>query len=344
MSKMESYTRPLLTIAVPTYNGSSTIKNMLDVLLPQLDPNNIEIIVSDNCSTDDTPAIIKKYQERYKFIKYKRNEQNLGADGNFLQCMQMAKGKYTMLISDDDIVTEIGVSRIIDFLNKYSDVSLAFLYTVGFKDKYIDISHCHKYKKQSKEITHDICTTDKKEFFDYIRRQWGFTSSFLWNTDRCKSIENPEQYFGTYWLQSYIHILCSDNKNDKLGLISGPVIAAGEYGIVNNYDLAEVEGIYYRKMLDYAIQKAGYDRKQLYDFWKWKVCYLGSRSIILEKSSGIMITSKKKLFKIMYRYPYAWLHLFPSFVIPNAICRLGIKMLRKRQGRQYLSYINRPTT
>ena len=52
--------KPLLTIAVPTFNGSRTIRNMLDILLPQVD-SRVELIVIDNCSTDDTPQIIRNY-------------------------------------------------------------------------------------------------------------------------------------------------------------------------------------------------------------------------------------------------------------------------------------------
>ena len=49
----------LLTIAIPTYNGSKTISDMLNILLPQVD-DRVEIIISDNCSTDNTEDIIRK--------------------------------------------------------------------------------------------------------------------------------------------------------------------------------------------------------------------------------------------------------------------------------------------
>ena len=100
--------RPILTIAVPTYNGSNTIGFMLDILLPQINEK-IEVIISDNCSTDNTVQIISTYIKKYPFIRYIRNERNLGADSNFLQCMRLAKGKYTLLISDDDIIIEDSV-------------------------------------------------------------------------------------------------------------------------------------------------------------------------------------------------------------------------------------------
>ncbi len=334
--------QPILTIAVPTYNGSKTIKSMLNVLLPQI-TEKVEILVSDNCSTDDTLQIIYEYKEKYPFIRIIENSENIGADGNFLQCMREATGKFTMLISDDDIIVEGAIKKILLFLEKYPTISLAYLYTIGFKDCYEDICHCHEYKDHLMKPMKDICTSDKMEFFQYVGRQWGFTSSFLWSTKRFQEISDPEQYFGTFWLQSYIHILCSDRPDDKLGIIAGPCIAAGEYGIIGNYDVTKIEAIYYRKMLDFAIKKAGYDKDQLISYWVWKVSFLASKSIVKERAIGIEKTSVKQLFDIMKPYPYAWFHLFPYFFVPKSMCRTLLKIIRKIQGRDFISYVNRST-
>lgn len=334
--------QPVLTIAIPTYNGAKTIKDMLNILLPQVDKR-VEVLISDNCSTDETPEIIASYKIKYPFIKYVRNSKNLGADGNFLQCMQMANGKFTMLLSDDDILVENALENILSFLENNLELSLIFLYTVSFSDKYIDIQHCTFLKKYSKKPEKNICTRDKKEFINYVGRQWGFTSSFAWNTKRAKSIKNPEQFFNTYWLQSYIHILCSSRSSDLLGIISEPCIAAGGYGIIGNYDSAQVEGIFYKRMLDFAVKKAGYNARQLEKLWIWKVCYLASRTIIKERAIGVHVTSEKTLFEVCHKYIYAWVHLFPIFLIPRPVCNIILTVIRRKQGRKFTSYVNRPT-
>ena len=71
--------RPLLSIVIPTYNGSKTIRNMMDLLLPQV-TDEVEVIVSDNCSIDGTDIIIKEYQKEYSFLKCIRNQKNIGPD------------------------------------------------------------------------------------------------------------------------------------------------------------------------------------------------------------------------------------------------------------------------
>lgn len=334
--------QPLLTVAVPTYNGAKTIRNMLDILLPQVDER-VEVLVSDNCSTDETPQIIAEYREKYPFIRYVRNDENLGADKNYLNCIQLAQGDFLMFISDDDIVMEGAIEKITAFLNRHGDISLAYLQTVGFNDHYIDAAHCSEFAAQSKKVKGSMTTTDKKVFMQYVGRQLGFISSFVYNSRRCKNVKDPERFYDSYWLQGFIQILCSDKKDDVLGIIAGPCIAAGGYGIIGNYDYAKVEGVYYKRLVVFAIDEAGYDKKQMYRLWLWHGCYLSSRAVIKEKSIGSCKTSVKELFVQFKNYPYAWIHLFPYLIIPAPVCRFILKTVRKIQGRSFMSYVNRPT-
>lgn len=332
--------RPLLTIAVPTYNGQKTIRDMLEILLPQIDER-VELLVVDNKSTDNTAQIIEEFKEKYSFIEYHCNEKNLGADGNFLKCMQMAKGKFVMLISDDDIIVEGAVDKILLFLEENPDVSLGYLESVAFKDKYKGLDKCHGYKFLT-ELNESSVTSDKKLFLKACLRLFGFTSSYVWSTDRIREIDNPEQYFNTFFLQAYICILCSNSPADKLGLIHGPCIAVGEYGIIGNYDTAQVEGIYYHKMIEFAVQN-GYPKSVLEKFYLWKIIFLCRNNIIRERAAGVKKMSLKNIWLATWKYPKAWLFLYPVLLIPPFACSILLKLVRKKQGRKFISYVNRPT-
>ena len=332
---------PFLTIAVPTYNGEKTICNMMNILLPQL-TDEIEVLVSDNCSTDETSNIIKEYQTDYRQIRYIRNEKNLGADGNFLQCMKMAKGKYTMLISDDDIIIEGAIEKIVLFLKNNPEVQLSYLETVGFKNTYNGFESCHRYKKFSPKVEKNIVTRDKKLFLSYAQRMWGFTSTYVWNTDRMISVTNPEQYFNTYFLQSYMHIECSNKPNDLLGIIKGPCIAVGEYGIIGNYDTAEVEGVFYRKMIGKACE-AGYDRLSLTKYYKWKIKHLSVRAVIKEKIAGVEKTKKESIVEATKGLPFCRAVIMTSYRLPRFVCLLVLTAYRNLKGVSTETYVNRPT-
>lgn len=330
----------LLTVAVPTYNGARTIRNMLDILMPQV-TDEVEVLISDNCSTDETSSIIAEYSNKYSKIRTIRNKKNVGADGNFLQCMQQASGKFVMLISDDDIIVENAVEKIVTFLKENPTVSLAYLESVAFRDHYTGVKDCHCYRFLRK-LDKSYTTTDKTVFFNYCKRLFGFTSSYVWSTKRIHEIEKPEQYFNTYFLQAYICLCCSNRQNDVLGLIHGPCIAIGEYGVIGNYDVALVEGIFYQKMMHQAIAW-GYPSKEFNEWYEWKLCTLCRNSIIKERAIKVRKTSLKNVLKASRNHPKTWIKLFPLLLLPSCFCRLVLLIVRKKQGRTYTSYINRPT-
>lgn len=322
--------QPLLTIAIPTYNGSATIKVMMDILLQQYDPR-VEILVSDNCSKDSTPDIIKEYQEQHPYIKYTRNEINIGADANFLQCMRLATGKYIYLLSDDDVLIEGALAEILNYLEKYADVGLIYLNSVGFHGKYEGVDKCAKLALAG-EPDDNLYTEDKVIFMKCAARFWGFMSSFIILNENFREIDNPEQFFGTYWLQSYIHILCCAKPHCKVGVIKKPCVAAGIYMDINNFDGSIVNGVNYRAMVEFAVDKGGFDKLQMISFYIWRLIYLSSHSIIKEKAAGVKKTSYWRLFKISYMYPMAWIKLYPTFILPKWLCRMIMKYYRNKKG------------
>jgi glycosyltransferase involved in cell wall biosynthesis len=93
---------PLVTIAIPTYNRADNyLRQALTSALTQTYPN-LEIIVSDNCSTDHTEALVTGLSDSR--IRYFRHEKNIGGNKNFNFCLQQAKGTYFSLLHDDDLI------------------------------------------------------------------------------------------------------------------------------------------------------------------------------------------------------------------------------------------------
>jgi glycosyltransferase involved in cell wall biosynthesis len=124
--------KPLLTIAIPTYNRDNFLDRCLSCILEQLDDNSlVEVIVSDNASTDSTNNIVMSYKQIYPNIIYICNETNLGFDGNFRQCFNKAKGKYLLCIGDDDILLPGAVKFILAILSAH-EVGVVHLSGTGF--------------------------------------------------------------------------------------------------------------------------------------------------------------------------------------------------------------------
>lgn len=91
--------KPLLSICIPTYNRSQYLEKCLDALVHQERFGDIEVVISDNCSTDETESVGKKYQNDYQNILYFRNEENV-KDKNFSLALNRATGSLRKLTND----------------------------------------------------------------------------------------------------------------------------------------------------------------------------------------------------------------------------------------------------
>ena len=113
--------RPLLTIAIPTFNRAAYLRELLSSLHGQLiEHPNVELLISDNAGTDNTPAVIEEFSNRGLPMRYIRNEVNIGPDANFLQCYELAAGKYVWVFGDDDVMLEGGLSNVVKLLEQES--------------------------------------------------------------------------------------------------------------------------------------------------------------------------------------------------------------------------------
>jgi abequosyltransferase len=109
---------PLLTIAIPTYNRSKYLDGLLSSLMEEMQgETRVELLVSDNASSDDTCALVAAYQSRGLDIRYIRNSTNLGPDRNILQCYDQSSGKYVWVFSDDDLIKSGTLKRVLNALS-----------------------------------------------------------------------------------------------------------------------------------------------------------------------------------------------------------------------------------
>lgn len=94
---------PLVSVCIPTYNRAQLLERAIDSLLNG-DYKNIEIIISDNASTDETSSVCARMCLMDGRIKYHRQESNLGPTNNFDFVRQRAIGKYFIWLGDDDFL------------------------------------------------------------------------------------------------------------------------------------------------------------------------------------------------------------------------------------------------
>jgi glycosyltransferase involved in cell wall biosynthesis len=126
---MQHLMKPLLTIGIPTFNRSSFLDRALYFLSNQHGINNgdIEIIISDNSSIDGTTDVVNKYINLPLDIQYYRNETNIGADKNIVQCFKRARGKFVWIMGDDDYLVPGALPQIVQLLKEYPAIGVCYM-------------------------------------------------------------------------------------------------------------------------------------------------------------------------------------------------------------------------
>ncbi|HET6993726.1 MAG TPA: glycosyltransferase family 2 protein [Chitinophagaceae bacterium] len=132
---MGASTLPLVSIVITSYNRAHWIRQAIESALAQDYPN-LEIIISDNCSTDNSDEVIKSYCHDQR-IRYSRNEQNIGMIANFQKAFfELAKGEYIANISSDDyLVNPRFISRAMNIVSKYENISIVFAIHQSLNEK-----------------------------------------------------------------------------------------------------------------------------------------------------------------------------------------------------------------
>ncbi|MBT9173992.1 MAG: Abequosyltransferase RfbV [Syntrophomonadaceae bacterium] len=193
-----------LSIAIPTYNGAQTIRETLDSIVSQLEEG-VEIVVSDNASTDGTVEIIREYQVKYQVIRYFCNSENVGVDRNFDLAVQRSNGRYVWFFGDDDKMSCGGILKVLDVLTSDSMIANIF---VNCRMMSSDLELCYKEKIIS--INEDFLLTP-----DEFLLQLGATAALvpsmvvsrsLWlNVDKARFLNTGWLALGTLYLMLQGH-------------------------------------------------------------------------------------------------------------------------------------------
>jgi len=124
---------PRVSIGVPVYNGEQFLAQTLDSLLGQTF-RDIEIVISDNASTDGTAAICKAYAAKDSRIEYIRQQRNLGASANYNVVVHRSAGEFFKWAAHDDLCEPVFIERCVELLDAHPDAVLAYPKSVLISD------------------------------------------------------------------------------------------------------------------------------------------------------------------------------------------------------------------
>ncbi|MFC1681711.1 glycosyltransferase family 2 protein [Pseudomonadota bacterium] len=114
---------PVLSICIPTYNRARVFVDLLDSISREIQGHQdlVEIVVSDNCSTDDTREVVREFQSALN-IQYSRRNRNIGITANIFLVPSLAKARYCWILGDDDMLVPGAIAQILQLLSEYPNI------------------------------------------------------------------------------------------------------------------------------------------------------------------------------------------------------------------------------
>lgn len=106
---------PLVSICVPAYNYGAFISDALESALAQ-SFGDFEVVVSDNCSTDNTREVVERFLQRDPRVRYELAPEHVAMQANFNRCLSLARGEYVKFLCADDLLEARCVERMLEVL------------------------------------------------------------------------------------------------------------------------------------------------------------------------------------------------------------------------------------
>jgi glycosyltransferase involved in cell wall biosynthesis len=116
---------PKVSIGMPVYNGDDFIREAIVSILSQTFKD-LELIISDNGSADETERICRAYAKEDKRIRYYRYDDNRGAAWNYNNTFKLAKGEYFKWMAHDDLLHPAFLEKSVAYLDKHPDFILCY--------------------------------------------------------------------------------------------------------------------------------------------------------------------------------------------------------------------------
>ncbi|MEK9154595.1 MAG: glycosyltransferase family 2 protein [Patescibacteria group bacterium] len=316
----------LLSVSMLTYNKPQEVKRVLKELLLQMEPG-AEIVINDNSTDDRIKSMIEKeFQSSY--IRYFKNEQNVGFDKNILLSVERAKGRYVWWMGHDDNVEKGVIKKLLEILNEHPDISFIFI------NFYIaDQGPENPILK----IGEDKFFNDNNQVLEEIANVLGFMSAIVVKKENAVNADNKNvlpfvgsgfmhfylalhvlSQVGKFYFLSYPYVRCYPTPPEKAPNDEFLTFAVNFFKIAENF-------------------KKSFSKNSLKKIMAKNFGHIW-RGVLVEnvKGRGVPMKRLKVLFKLYWNFPEFWVAL-PFFLMPRFINLFFYKLYKKiTESNKYL--------
>lgn len=242
-----------ISVCIPVYNCAEYLAQALDSILPQANEN-VEVVVFDGGSTDDTPALMERYVSAWPNLHYHRSMKRGGIDADMAACVELAQGEYCWLFSGDDVMRSGAIQRVLEWLSLQQDIYIC-KHTMCRKD--MTILYEYPVLLPDEKLHMDLCDANSRQ--DWFRLAatteafFSFMSGLIIRKAKWQDGQLPKEFEGSCWghvarmfglipsglCVCYVGEIWLDQRGDNDSF--------ADKGIVNRYRIA-IEG--YHRLAD----------------------------------------------------------------------------------------------
>jgi len=317
--------KPILSICIPTYNRAHYLKECLDSIVAQFDDrdarDDIEVVVSDNASPDNTRELVEKYRKKFSNVKYFRNEKNIGFDLNVANAVENASGEYCWYMGDDDCIS----GNSLRFLTKFLKKNKVVILTVE-TENFTNLEKAILTNEDIRESS--VSVFDSHDDFIKKGRCLGILSVFIFNRDLWLSFADKDK-FCAGWLYYEVILKMMPKVKQSFAYINYPIVLAKPYAewVKGGKELHVF--IEWKRLLA-TLPDFGHDRERV----KKELSEFPRRLIIILLRAkghdlGCSARDLKLIWSEFYRSPFYLLVATIIFFVPNRTVRF-IRDTRKK--------------
>ncbi|HEU0046781.1 MAG TPA: glycosyltransferase family 2 protein [Nitrososphaera sp.] len=235
-----------LSICIPTYNRAEYIGDTLSNITSQ-PLQEVEIVILDGASSDNTATVVNGFQERFPNISYHRETQNGGVDLDLAKAVAAARGEYCWLMSSDDFIAEGAIQRVL------SEIELGFaIYScsiVACTKGMVPFTTMHWFPPKMGDCVFDF--SREADVIEYLEKAesigalFSYMPSIVVRRSDWNRVSGSEEFYGSCYAHVFTLFSILQMPN-KVKYISTPLLLT-RFG----NDAATARGFWKRIMLDF---------------------------------------------------------------------------------------------
>jgi len=316
------------------------LRQCLNSLLEQA-ADDIEIIIVDGASTDDTSEVIKQFRGLYPNLVHYLRQEGVGVDRDILLSVHLAKGRFCWLMSDDDKLEPGALSYVRKILDTHGDSLTGISVNIAAYDRELKYRVRAVPSISGNRLVGDYLFEDRNQCFSLLGLHFGFISGQIVNRKGWNAVASsrPLEPFCNAWILVYMigEMLRSDPVkwfyvNKKLvAYRSGNDSFAARLGVYGRQLITHVNFEFTLRAL-FGASSTVYTRVLM-----TIVSDRMPRSLAVIKADGCDFSTQLKLLRLYVgrysMFPRFWIKVFPLFLIPNSVLSLIRKFYFRRMSR-----------